>query len=84
METDAQGNEVVARSGVERLRSKGGPGGYVRHFPQNTGHNPWRIVYRNDPDAIVILEVFSKKSPTTPKRVIEVCKKRLKHYDQSS
>jgi phage-related protein len=44
----------------------------------------WRIVYRNDPDAILILEVFSKKSPATPKHVIDVCKKRLKQYDELS
>lgn len=28
----------------------------------------WRIVYRIDSDAIVILEVFAKKSASTPKR----------------
>ena len=44
----------------------------------------WRILYRNDPDAIVILEVFSKKTSQTPKRVVETCKQRLKLYDQSS
>ena len=44
----------------------------------------WRIVYRSDVDAIVILEVFSKKTRETPKRVIDVCKRRLKHYDESS
>jgi phage-related protein len=43
----------------------------------------WRIVYRIDSDAIVILEVFSKKSRTTPKAVIDVCKKRLKEYDNA-
>ncbi|MDT8321506.1 MAG: type II toxin-antitoxin system RelE/ParE family toxin [Xanthomonadales bacterium] len=41
----------------------------------------WRIVYRADPDAIVILEVFAKKTAKTPKRVIEVCRKRLRMYD---
>lgn len=41
----------------------------------------WRIVYRSDPDAIVILEVFSKKTASTPKQVIEACKKRLREYD---
>jgi phage-related protein len=30
----------------------------------------WRIVYRLDADAIVILEVFSKKSRATPKRLL--------------
>jgi phage-related protein len=41
----------------------------------------WRIVYRLDADAIVVLEVFSKKSRATPKAVIDACKKRLKDYD---
>jgi phage-related protein len=44
----------------------------------------WRIVYRNDSDAIIILDVFSKKTRATPKRVIEICKKRLRHCDESS
>ena len=29
----------------------------------------WRIIYRVDDDAIVVLEVFQKKSSKTPKRV---------------
>lgn len=41
----------------------------------------WRIVYRIDTDAIVILEVFEKKTQTTPKVVIENCRKRMKQYD---
>ena len=41
----------------------------------------WRIVYRIDDDAIVILEVFSKKTGKTPKSVIEICKVRLREYD---
>ena len=43
----------------------------------------WRIIYRVDPDAIVILEVFSKKTPQTPKKIVEVCKERLKDYDDA-
>jgi phage-related protein len=43
----------------------------------------WRIVYRLDADAIVILEVFSKKSRATPKAVIDACKRRLKDYDNA-
>ncbi len=42
----------------------------------------WRIIYRVDSDAIVIFEVFSKKTQQTPKRVIEVCKSRIKQYDE--
>lgn len=41
----------------------------------------WRIIYRADADAIVIAEVFVKKTQQTPKRVIDTCKKRLRLYD---
>ena len=41
----------------------------------------WRIIYRIDADAIVIVEVFSKKTGKTPKTVIETCKTRLREYD---
>jgi phage-related protein len=44
----------------------------------------WRILYRIDVDAIVIAEVFGKKSRTTPQTVIENCRKRLKDYDDAS
>ena len=42
----------------------------------------WRIVYRIDSDAIIILEVFAKKSKQTSKKVIDTCKKRIKLYDK--
>jgi phage-related protein len=41
----------------------------------------WRIVYRIDIDAILILEVFQKKTQQTPKQIIDNCKRRIKHYD---
>jgi phage-related protein len=47
----------------------------------NDERSTWRIVYRVDQDAIVILEVFSKKTQQTPKAVIDACKRRLKEYD---
>ena len=43
----------------------------------------WRIIYRIDADAIVLAEVFSKKTGKTPQRIIELCKKRLKDYDNA-
>jgi phage-related protein len=43
----------------------------------------WRIVYRIDPDAIVIVEVFRKKTATTPESVIDTCRKRLRGYDNA-
>jgi len=43
----------------------------------------WRIVYRLDADAVVILEVFSKKTRATPKAVIAACTRRLREYDRA-
>ena len=43
----------------------------------------WRIVYRIDEDAIVIAEVFAKKTRQTPDFVIKTCQKRLKEYDDA-
>jgi phage-related protein len=40
----------------------------------------WRIVYHLAPDAVVILEVFSKKTRTLPKQVAETAKRRLRDY----
>lgn len=50
----------------------------------NDTNATWRIIYRIDPDAIVIAEVFSKKTATTPKKVIEDCKRRLRQYSALS
>lgn len=40
----------------------------------------WRIVYAIEPDAIVILEVFSKKTNAAPASVMKAAKHRLKLY----
>ena len=41
----------------------------------------WRIIYRIDERVILVVDIFKKKSATTPKRVIEACKKRLSAYE---
>ena len=41
----------------------------------------WRIIYRIDTDAIVILDVFQKQTQRTTQNVIERCKKRIQMYD---
>ena len=41
----------------------------------------WRIIYRIDSDAVVIADVFEKKTQKTPQRVIDACKRRLRDYD---
>lgn len=40
----------------------------------------WRTIYFIDADAIVVLEVFAKKTNRTPRAVIDVCKQRLRSY----
>lgn len=44
----------------------------------------WRIVYRIDPDAVVIADVFRKATQQTPKRVLDDCRRRLRQYDALS
>jgi phage-related protein len=41
----------------------------------------WRLIYRIDTDAVIIVEVFAKKTQATPQRVIDVCRRRLLEYD---
>jgi phage-related protein len=42
----------------------------------------WRLIYRIDTDAILIGDVFAKKTPTTPHDVIESCQRRFFRYDR--
>jgi len=41
----------------------------------------WRILVRIDVDAVVLVEVFGKKTGKTPRKVIDACRERLKRYD---
>ncbi len=41
----------------------------------------WRIMYRADADAVLILEIYPKKTRKIPDEIIERCKQRLKQYD---
>jgi phage-related protein len=43
----------------------------------------WRIMYHLEPDAVVILDVFSKKTATTPQGVLDSCRKRLAAYQRA-
>ena len=43
----------------------------------------WRLVYRIDGDAIIIGEVFVKKSQKTPVAVIDACRGRYRRYDEA-
>ena len=47
------------------------------------GDKDWRIMYRIDSDAILILEIWLKKTQKTPPAVIRTCQLRMAHYDQT-
>ncbi len=57
-------------------------GARIHELRINDRGKTWRIIYRQDRDAIIIVEVFSKKTRKTPKRVIDICRDRLSRYDQ--
>jgi phage-related protein len=47
----------------------------------NDASKTWRVVCRVDPDAVIVADVFDKKTRTTPDRVLKECRRRLKQYD---
>jgi len=47
------------------------------------GKKEWRIIYRADPESILVVEVFLKKTNKTPQEIIDICKKRLSEYDKT-
>ncbi len=50
----------------------------------NDKDSTWRVIYRIEKDAILILEVFKKKTVKTPKSVIELCQRRAKSFEDIS
>ena len=68
---------------MPQSRQMPGIGARCHELRINDAGSNWRLVYRIDSDAIVILEVFAKKTRTTPKTVIATCRKRLKEYDDA-
>ena len=64
-----------------RPMSSIGKGCHELRINDNDEDKTRRIIYLIDNDAIVILEVFAKKTNKTPKAVIQRCQKRLKQYN---
>lgn len=42
----------------------------------------WRLIYRIDPEAIVIIDMFRKTTQKTPKSAIHRSRRRLRDYDE--
>ncbi len=45
------------------------------------GVTTWRIIYRVEPQAILVAKIFKKKTRATPKRVLRESKARLTRFD---
>ena len=50
----------------------------------NDAGKNWRLVYRIDSDAIVIVDLFEKKTQEPPDRIIRDCHRRLRLYDEAA
>ena len=45
-------------------------------------HN-WRIIYRLDDDAVIVVDVFPKKTQRLPDEIVRRCKQRLRAYEEA-
>ena len=77
-----QGKAPSESLGMPHSRPMPGIGGRCHELRVRDESTNWRLIYRVDADAIVLLEVFAKKTGKTPAAVIRACKARLKRYDE--
>lgn len=66
--------------GLPQSRPMPSTGSQCHELRVNDENQTWRIVYHVATDAVVILDVFSKKTATTPNEVLVNCKRRLAAY----
>jgi phage-related protein len=69
------------RFGMPHSRPMPAVGTRCHELRVQDGDLTWRVICRVDPDAVVICEVFAKKTPATPQSVIGSCRRRLAAYD---
>jgi phage-related protein len=68
---------------MPRSRPMPGIGTRCHELRVNDKNKTWRVILRIDEDAIVIVDVFEKKTSKTPQAVMETCRQRLKRYDEA-
>jgi phage-related protein len=71
-----------AKLGLPHSRPMPGTGAGCHELHSVDEGATWRIVYRLDADAVVVVDVFSKKTRQTPGQVIVDCRRRLRQYDE--
>ena len=69
------------RIGLPASRPMSSIGRRVHELRVNDESVTWRLVYRIDADAIVVLDVFAKKTQRTSQQTINTCKRRIRVYD---
>jgi phage-related protein len=73
--------QMGSKLSLPHARSMPAVGARCHELRINDEDHTWRIIYRIDSDAIVILDVFQKKSQKTPAEVVENCKRRIRLYE---
>ena len=96
LQTPPVGEEARVEAGVllrrvQRSEKLGMPhsrpmpsiGSRVHELRVRDGENrlTWRIFYRTDTEAVLVVHWFAKKARKTPKEAIDLCKARLREYD---
>lgn len=74
-----QEGEMLGMPQAEPLPDVGPRCGALR--VRDAEHN-WRIMYRMDADAVLVLEVYSKKTRKIPEAMVDRCRQRLRQYDK--
>lgn len=71
--------------GPPHSRPLHGAGRRVRELRVRDGETglTWRLAYRVDADAIVVLHWWAKKTEKTAQRDVELCRQRAREYDRA-
>ena len=76
-----QQGEVLA---LPHSRPMPGIGARCHELRINDENKTWRIIYRIDDDAVIVVDVFEKKTQKTPLQIIANCQRRLRLYDAAA
>lgn len=61
-----------------------GPRCHELRIPDQAQGKAWRIIYRLDTDAVVVVHAFAKKTRATPKAALSRARRRLHRYDRGA
>lgn len=73
-----QAGEILA---MPHSRPMPGIGPRCHELRVKDARSDWRIIYRLDPDVVLVVAVFEKRTRETPQQVMTACRSRLQKYD---